>query len=44
VLALVAATDVYVWKLLRRDLGLDLDETQRVIETLIAAVQDEGER
>jgi AcrR family transcriptional regulator len=44
VLALVAATDVYVWKLLRRDLGLELDETQRVIETLIAAVQDEGER
>ena len=44
VLALVAATDVYVWKLLRRDLGLDLDETQRVIETLIAAMQDEGER
>ena len=43
VLALVAATDVYVWKLLRRDLGLDLDETQRVIETLIAAVR-QGDR
>jgi AcrR family transcriptional regulator len=41
VLALVTATDVYVWKLLRRDLGLDLDDTQLVIETLIAAVQDE---
>ena len=43
VLALVAATDVYVWKLLRRDLGLALTETQRVIETLIARIE-EGER
>jgi AcrR family transcriptional regulator len=43
VLALVAATDVYVWKLLRRDLGLALTETQRVIETLVARVE-EGER
>jgi AcrR family transcriptional regulator len=42
ILALVTATDVYVWKLLRRDLGLDLEETQRVIETLIARVE-EGE-
>lgn len=43
VLAIVAATDVYVWKLLRRDLGLTLPEAQDVIETMIAAVR-EGER
>lgn len=36
VLALVAATDVYVWKLLRRDLGLSLGEAEGVMETLIA--------
>jgi AcrR family transcriptional regulator len=41
VLAIVAATDVYVWKLLRRDLGLALPEAQAVIETMIAAVREE---
>jgi AcrR family transcriptional regulator len=33
--ALHAATDVYVWKLLRRDLGLSQAETARVMERLI---------
>jgi len=37
VLALVAATDVYVWKLLRRDLGLSAAETLRVMETLVSS-------
>jgi AcrR family transcriptional regulator len=41
VLAIVAATDVYVWKLLRRDLGVTLRQAQDVIETMIAAVRDE---
>lgn len=30
-----AATDVYVWKLLRRDLGLSRRETQAVMEALV---------
>jgi AcrR family transcriptional regulator len=33
--ALQAAADVYVWKLLRRDLGVSLAETARVMERLI---------
>jgi AcrR family transcriptional regulator len=40
VLALVAATDVYVWKLLRRDLGLSLAEAEGVMETLIAPARE----
>ncbi|OCX16568.1 TetR family transcriptional regulator [Mesorhizobium hungaricum] len=36
--ALHAATDVYVWKLLRRDLRLGRSETQEVIETLVNGV------
>jgi AcrR family transcriptional regulator len=43
VLALVAATDVYVWKLLRRDLGCSAAETRRVVETLIASAARGGE-
>ena len=35
--ALVAATDVYVWKLLRRDLGRPLAEVQTLIECFIRA-------
>ena len=33
--ALVAATDVYVWKLLRRDLGLDRRAAQRAVTRLV---------
>lgn len=36
VTALYAATDLYVWKLLRRDLGTSLVETSRVMRRLIA--------
>jgi AcrR family transcriptional regulator len=42
VLALVAATDVYVWKLLRRDLGLSRSETEHVIATLIGTATERG--
>ena len=35
VAAVYAATDVYVWKLLRRDLGNSLAETTRVMERLV---------
>jgi AcrR family transcriptional regulator len=33
--AFVAATDVYLWKLLRRDLGYSASRTRRVIGTLL---------
>jgi AcrR family transcriptional regulator len=33
--AVVAATDLYVWKLLRRDLGRSPEETTKVIRTLV---------
>ena len=33
--ALVAATDLYAWKLLRRDLHRSADETRQVIRTLV---------
>ncbi|HEU4560519.1 MAG TPA: TetR/AcrR family transcriptional regulator [Longimicrobium sp.] len=33
--AFVAATDLYAWKLLRRDLGRSVDETAQVIRTLV---------
>jgi hypothetical protein len=36
--ALLAATDVYVWKLLRRDLGLDRKSAQAAVERLIRGV------
>lgn len=36
--AFVAATDIYVWKLLRRDLGRSAEETRQVILTLIKGV------
>jgi AcrR family transcriptional regulator len=38
--ALHAATDVYVWKLLRRDLALSAAETERTMRELVAAVLD----
>lgn len=36
--ALVAATDLYVWRLLRLDLGRSADATAHVIETLTRAI------
>ena len=38
--ALHAATDVYAWKLLRRDLGLSRTETERTIVQLVEGVLD----
>jgi AcrR family transcriptional regulator len=35
VLALFAATDVYLWKLLRIDLGLDRDQAEAVVRRLV---------
>lgn len=40
--ALVALTDVYMWKLLRRDLGLSRADTEHVLVELIESL--EGER
>jgi AcrR family transcriptional regulator len=36
--ALVAATDLYLWKLLRRDLRRSPEETRQVIRTLLAGL------
>ena len=33
--AFVAATDLYAWKLLRRDLGRSMDDTARVLRALV---------
>ncbi len=35
---LVAVTDVYSWKLLRRDKGLDRDQTITAMRELVAAL------
>lgn len=35
---LIAATDVYVWKIMRRDLGLDAQATETSIRELVAAL------
>ncbi len=40
VLALYAATDVGVWKLLRRDFGMPIEDTEAVIRTLVRGVID----
>lgn len=40
--ALIVATDVYAWKVLRRDLGLDRDVAEGVVGTMIAALLQEG--
>ena len=37
---LAAITDVYFWKLLRRDRGLDVDKTVRTIEDLLNQLKD----
>ena len=44
-MAVLAATDVYVWKLLRRDIGLDRKQAQVVIERLVsgALIDNKGE-
>jgi AcrR family transcriptional regulator len=36
---LVLATDVYAWKLLRRDRGLDVEETKKTMRELVAALE-----
>jgi AcrR family transcriptional regulator len=38
VMAFYAATDVYLWKLLRRDFGLDREETKAVFRELVEAL------
>ena len=38
--ALHAATDVYVWKLLRRDLQLSRDDTERIMLELVDGILD----
>lgn len=40
---LITLTDVYVWKLLRLDLGLDRTETGTVLGDMMRAVLREGE-
>lgn len=40
VMALYAATDVTVWKLLRRDFGLSVPETERIVSQLVEGVLD----
>ena len=41
-IALYAATDIYVWKLLRRDLKLDRESTQRAIGCMVRGVLAPG--
>jgi AcrR family transcriptional regulator len=41
---LVAATDVYTWKLLRRDSGLSAAQTELAICELVQAIQEERSR
>ena len=38
--ALHAATDVYTWKLLRRDLGLSRAETEKTIVRIVEGLLD----
>jgi hypothetical protein len=40
--ALVALTDVYTWKLLRRDLGLSRSDTERTLVELIEQLEGES--
>jgi len=40
--ALVALTDVYMWKLLRRDLGLSRADTERTVVELIQRLEGES--
>lgn len=43
VVALVAATDVYLWQLLRRDLGLDRAAAEKTVERLVRGALGELE-
>jgi hypothetical protein len=36
----VAATDLYLWKLIRRDLGRTVEQTRQAISTLLYALAD----
>jgi AcrR family transcriptional regulator len=38
---LIAVTDVYTWKLLRRDFGLDREQTEAAIRELVTALKGE---
>jgi hypothetical protein len=40
--ALMVATDVYVWKLLRRDQGLDRSAAEAVVRHIIAGILGEA--
>ena len=42
VTGLVAITDVYTWKLLRLDLGLSRDDTERTLKELIVALKGDS--
>jgi AcrR family transcriptional regulator len=42
--AFVTVTDIYVWKLLRRDLGRSLPETRDVMRALVEALIDRHQR
>ncbi len=44
VMAFYAATDVYLWKLLRRDFGLSREETEAVFRQLLDALVQAGEK
>ena len=37
---LIAATDVYTWRLLRKDRGFDLTETKKAITEMVAAITE----
>ena len=39
---LIAVTDLYVWKVLRRDLGLSRDETEAAVRDLIRRLAEHG--
>ncbi len=42
--AAIAATDLYVWKLLRLDRGLSRSETEKTIVTLLGGLASKGKR
>jgi hypothetical protein len=40
---LIVTTDVYVWKLLRRDIGLGRDQAERYVAEMVSAVVERQE-